>query len=67
LSSGDEIQVGSCRWLLQAPGLKPQRVLTAEAVRPRRAVWPWWVSAAGAGLVVAAWKLGWLESLRALF
>ena len=36
LASGDEIRVGACRFVLQAPGLKPRRVLTQEAVEPRR-------------------------------
>ncbi len=39
LGSGDEIRVGSCRWMLQAPGLRPERLLTAEAVKPSRVRW----------------------------
>ena len=66
LSSGDEIQIGACRWLLQAPGLKPQRVLTEEAIRPRRAIWPWLLVAAAGALAVAVWQFGWIESLKAL-
>jgi hypothetical protein len=66
LSSGDEIQVGACRWLLQAPGLKPQRVLTGEAVQTRRVIWPWLLATAAGGLALAAWQLGWLESLKTL-
>ncbi len=33
LSSGDEIHIGSCRWMVQAPGLRPERVLTANIVK----------------------------------
>ena len=25
LASGDEIRIGNCRWVLQAPGLRPQK------------------------------------------
>jgi predicted component of type VI protein secretion system len=35
LASGDEIRIGTCRWMLQAPGLRPQRILTAEVVGNR--------------------------------
>jgi len=28
LASGDEIRIANCRWVLQAPGLRPQKVLT---------------------------------------
>jgi hypothetical protein len=66
LSSGDEIQIGVCRWLLQAPGLKPQRVLTEVAVRPQRALWPWLLVIAAGGLAAVAWQYGWIESLMAL-
>ena len=60
LASGDEIRVGACRFVLQAPGLKPQRVLTREAVEPRRSFIPWLV--AGGLLAAAAWSWhqGWL-------
>ena len=56
LGSGDEIRIGACRFIVQAPGLRPERVLVEEAVKPRRPVWPWVVAAllaAGAG----AWYL----------
>ena len=38
LGSGDEIRIGTCRWMLQAPGLRPERVLTDDVVSksPRR-------------------------------
>jgi hypothetical protein len=62
LSSGDELALGTCRWMLQAPGLRPERVLTGEAVQPRRRAWPWVVAALvlAGGAAAAAWYLGYL-------
>lgn len=61
LASGDEIRVGSCRFILQAPGLRPERVLAGAAVKPRRPRWPWWLAAAVlAGAAGWAWTQGWL-------
>ena len=60
LASGDEIRIANCRWVVQAPGFRPGKVLTAEATRPRRALIPWLVVLlllAGAAL---AWQRGWL-------
>lgn len=60
LASGDELRVGNCRWVLQAPGLRPEKVLTSDAVTPRRSYMPWLITAlllASAGL---AWSRGWL-------
>jgi hypothetical protein len=61
LAPGDEIRTGTCRWLLQAPGLRPERVLNelpAVSTGARRT----WMLAGG--LVVAAmavaWYFGWL-------
>lgn len=55
LQSGDEIQLGTTRFVLQAPGLKPARVL--DRVPPQRpAGWKWLVAA---GLVAAAGAVGW--------
>lgn len=72
LGSGDEIRIGSCRWMLQAPGLRPERILTAEVVGkpPRR--WPrvlLWTGLAGtvAAVAVLKFKPEWLELLRSLF
>jgi len=66
LSSGDEIHIGSCRWMLQAPGLRPDRILTAEVVEKPTRIWPrvlaWTVVAATAGaLAILKWKPEWLE------
>ena len=62
LAGGDELRVGRSRFILQAPGLRPERVLTESATRAPRAQWPWWLAAAvvvGGG-VAAAWWQGWL-------
>ena len=62
LAGGDEIRVGRTRFILQAPGLRPERVLTEEATKPKGSAWGWWIAAvvlvgAAAGL---AWWQGWL-------
>jgi pSer/pThr/pTyr-binding forkhead associated (FHA) protein len=59
LASGDEIRIAACRFVLQAPGLKPGKVLIAEAVRTRRGYWPWLIVA---GLLTAA-ALAWYSGL----
>ena len=56
LQSGDEIQFGTCRFVLQAPGLKPARVL--DKPEPESGIN--WKAALAAGLIslgagVAAW------------
>jgi len=55
LRSGDELQFGSTRFVVQAPGLKPARVL--DRVPERRAGgWKWLVAAGlGAAGAAAAW------------
>jgi len=62
LAGGDEVRVGRSRFILQAPGLRPERVLTTEATLERRAAWPWWVAAAvlAAGAAGLAWWQGWI-------
>lgn len=60
LSSGDEIRIGNCRWMLQAPGLRPEKVLTDEAVRQKRGWIPWVVVAGLLGLGALAWWLDYL-------
>lgn len=72
LASGDEIRIGTCRWMLQAPGLRPERVLTTEVVQKRARRWPRvlvWTSlaAAATAVAVARWKPEWLELLRSIF
>ena len=60
LASGDEIRLGNSRWVVQAPGLRPARVLTTEAVKPRPRAWPWLVTLAVLGAAALAWQSGWL-------
>jgi len=55
LSSGDELSIGSYRWVLQAPGLRPQKVLTAEAVKPKRQFLPWLIAVLVLLSLVLAW------------
>jgi len=71
LGSGDEIRIGTCRWMLQAPGLRPERILTDEVVSKPARRWPRvliWTSvlAAAAGVAVLKWKPEWLEYLRSV-
>ena len=61
LGSGDEIRIGTCRLMLQAPGLRPERVLTADVVSKSSSLWPrvlaWSIVAATAATVaVLKWK-----------
>ncbi|HET6564022.1 MAG TPA: FHA domain-containing protein [Xanthomonadales bacterium] len=60
LSSGDEIRIGTCRWVLQAPGLRPQKVLTEKAVRQRASWLPWLIPVALLSAAALAWTRGWL-------
>ena len=60
LASGDEIRMGNCRWVLQAPGLRPEKVLTADAVRARRSHVPWLLVTALLSAAALAWYRGWL-------
>lgn len=55
LQSGDELQFGPHRFVLQAPGLKPARVLDRVPER-RGGGWKW---LAAAGLAAAAGAAGW--------
>lgn len=68
LGSGDEIRIGTCRLMLQAPGLKPERVLTNDVVGKTSAVWPrilaWGlVAATAAAVAVIRLKPEWLTGL----
>jgi pSer/pThr/pTyr-binding forkhead associated (FHA) protein len=60
LSSGDEIRIANCRFVLQAPGLRPQKVLTPAAIRPQRRYLPWLIVAGLLAAAAAAWYAGWL-------
>ena len=67
LGSGDEIRIGTSRLMLQAPGLRPERILTADVVTktarrwPRVLVWSILLTSATA-VVVLKWKPEWLVS-----
>ena len=63
LSSGDEIRIGNCRLMLQAPGLRPDRVLQGEAIRPPRQHWPWLLALAIGAVAALAMQRGWLDTL----
>jgi hypothetical protein len=60
LASGDEIRIANCRWVLQAPGLRPQKVLTGIALRPRRSYLPWLIVGGLLAAAVLSWQSGWL-------
>jgi len=59
LASGDEIRIANCRWVLQAPGLRPQKVLTDDALRAQRSYLPWLI----VGALIAAAALAWQRGL----
>lgn len=56
LSGGDEIRVGTLRLVVQAPGLRPQSVLTKVPERRPIPAWTWVLVAAiaGSGIVAMA-------------
>ena len=60
LASGDEIRIGSCRWVLQAPGMRPQKILTEAAVKQRRHALPWLIFLLLMASTALAWQRGWL-------
>lgn len=60
LRSGDEIRLGNCRWVLQAPGLRPEKVLSGKALEDRRNLLPWLLAGALLAAAALAWQRGWL-------
>lgn len=60
LGRGDEIRIGPARWMVQAPGLRPDRVLTDDAVRTPRSHLPWLIPVALLSAAALAWQQGWL-------
>jgi hypothetical protein len=60
LASGDEIRIANCRWVLQAPGLRPQKILTSDAVRSRRSYLLWLIVGGLLAAGALAWQRGWL-------
>jgi len=61
LASGDEIRIANCRFVLQAPGLRPAKVLTGEVVSRRRGYLPWLIVGVLLGAAGAAWYAGLLS------
>ena len=59
LASGDEIRIANCRLVLQAPGLRPEKVLTEDAMRRRRSHVPWLI----VGGLLAAAALAWYRGM----
>lgn len=55
LGSGDEIRIANCRFVLQAPGLRPEKVLTEQAVARRRGWIPWVIVGGLLAAATAAW------------
>ncbi len=60
LNSGDEIRIMNCRWVLQAPGLRPPKVLTGKAIQPQRSYLPWLIVGALLAAAALAWQRGML-------
>lgn len=58
LASGDEIRIANCRWVLQAPGLRPDTVLTSESIRPKRSYVPWLIVGGLLAAAAVAWHQG---------
>jgi len=60
LGSGDEIRFGNHRFMLQAPGLRPQRILQPEAVvkKSHAGLWAFLFTAAVAAAGFVAWQQG---------
>ena len=67
LASGDEIHIGNCRLMLQAPGLRPERVLSGDAIQEPRKHWPWLLVIALAGMVILGYTEGWMSVISNLF
>jgi FHA domain len=72
LGSGDEIRIGTCRWMLQAPGLRPERILTTDVVKKPTRDWmrilAWTIVAAtAAGAAVLKWNPEWLDILKSIY
>jgi hypothetical protein len=61
LGSGDEIRIANCRWVLQAPGLRPEKILTEQAVAKRRGYIPLLIAGGLLAAAAAAWYFGLLN------
>ena len=60
LGSGDEIRIANCRWVLQAPGLRPEKVLTQDALQQKRSYLLWLIVTGLLAAAALAWHRGWL-------
>jgi len=60
LYSGDEIRLGNCRWVLQAPGLRPEKVLSEAALQRQRNYLPWLLAGSLLAAAALAWQSGWI-------
>ena len=58
LASGVEIRIANCRWVLQAPGLRPEKVLTDAVIKPRRSLVPWLIVGGLLAAAALAWYTG---------
>lgn len=58
IGSGDEIRVANCRWVVQAPGLRPEKVLTDQATGMRRSHLPWLIPLLLVSAAAASWYHG---------
>ncbi len=65
LGQGDEIRIGRSRFLLQAPGLKPERVLHTDTAPKRTTPWTKILLSAAvlAAAAAAAWYFGLIPGL----
>ena len=66
LSGGDELHIGNCRLMLQAPGLRPNRILEPDQIRAKRGHWPWLLALAIAAGALLAWQYGYLGTISSL-
>ena len=72
LAAGDEIRIGTNRLMLQAPGLRPERILTADVIGKSSRRWPrvvgWGVLLATVtAAAVLKFKPEWLEYFRSIY
>jgi pSer/pThr/pTyr-binding forkhead associated (FHA) protein len=63
LAGGDEIRIGTARFMLQAPGLRPGRILTEDAVKQKTRAWPWLLALGIMAALALAFRYGAIERL----
>ena len=54
-------RIANCRFVLQAPGLRPEKVLSPAATRPRRGYLPWLIVGGLLAAAAGAWYAGLLD------